>query len=403
MLKVPVAADLNQLDRWGRGALHRASEEGHTGVVRLLAGAGAQINCPTGGTEGLTALHLAASAGHADTVAALLEAGARPGASSGGGRTTPLHLAAAAGHWRVLQLLLTAGCLPDALDVADRTPLLLAVSHKRMRCADLLLRAGARTNQEDVRGDTAIREAVRTGCAGLVRSLLAAGAVPTRSHYLLHHAAQRDRGDVLTALLTSPHAACQINARDSHGNTPLMLAARSSYYRTVRLLLENGALPDLPNTVTGTTALYQVVSTPPVDLERTLELLVARGADPDLECNWETPLHRALISGLKRATACLVRLGADVRSRPDYLSTAVARGDLSDARLLLFAGCPPFPSAPGSDVMRWLATTKAYPMPLTHLCRIRIRQQLCKKVYMHIHALGLPKQLVHFLNFDDID
>ncbi|XP_046983931.1 cortactin-binding protein 2-like [Schistocerca americana] len=83
-------------------ALHWAAENGHAGVVRLLAGASADPNARD--WRGRTPLHWAAETGHAEAAAELLLAGADRGARDGGGRT-PLDLARQRGKQELVDML----------------------------------------------------------------------------------------------------------------------------------------------------------------------------------------------------------------------------------------------------------------------------------------------------------
>ena len=87
----------------GYTALHAAAEEGHTAVVRVLLGAGANVRALT--TEEESPLFLAASAGHLEIVKALVEANSDLNQQILNG-STALLIAMAEGHKAVADYLL---------------------------------------------------------------------------------------------------------------------------------------------------------------------------------------------------------------------------------------------------------------------------------------------------------
>ena len=66
--------DEQHRDNAGWGPLHYAAFEGHSGIVKLLAGAGAELDMTD--CDGKTGLHLSCCEGHYDCVVQLLRAGA---------------------------------------------------------------------------------------------------------------------------------------------------------------------------------------------------------------------------------------------------------------------------------------------------------------------------------------
>ena len=66
--------DENHRDNAGWGPLHYAAFEGHSIIVRLVGGAGAELDMLD--CDGKSALHLACSEAHYDVVVQLLRAGA---------------------------------------------------------------------------------------------------------------------------------------------------------------------------------------------------------------------------------------------------------------------------------------------------------------------------------------
>jgi ankyrin repeat protein len=89
----------------GLTTLHKATDQGHTAVVRLLLDTGAAVNAAAA-ADGRTALHYAASGGRTALVQLLLDAKAETSMTAAVDRRTALYLASPAGHTAAVQLLL---------------------------------------------------------------------------------------------------------------------------------------------------------------------------------------------------------------------------------------------------------------------------------------------------------
>lgn len=234
LLKNPFPNDINQMDRYGRTAIHYAVENGNLSVVQLLISSGCNVNNTS--TENMSALHLASRKGFEDIVSLLINSGARIDHINNT-KSTALHLAAVQGHWKVVQLLLQHGSNINSLDSNDRTPLMQAVSQHKIHSVEILVKNGAKVNIEDVNGHTPLCEAVWTNSITMVQILILAGAKITQSHYLLHYAVQYNQLDIVKLLVS---AGSVINLRDSNGNTPLILASRNGHIEIVNILLDHG-------------------------------------------------------------------------------------------------------------------------------------------------------------------
>jgi ankyrin repeat protein len=129
-----------------------------------------------------------------------------------------------------------------------------------------------------------------------------------------------------------------INARDEHGNTPLMLAAVYSDVASMKLLLERGAQVNVTN-AEGATPLIRAS----YDFEKT-RLLVDRGADVNVRSALgETPLMLAARPvNSHRTVKLLLDHGADAKATNNWgastLMAAAAGGDVESARLLIEHG-----------------------------------------------------------------
>uniref|UniRef100_G1SNR4 Ankyrin repeat and death domain containing 1A n=1 Tax=Oryctolagus cuniculus TaxID=9986 RepID=G1SNR4_RABIT len=196
---------LDQADKLGRTAFHRAAEHGQLEALDFLVGSGCDHSVKD--KEGNTALHLAAGRGHVAVLQRLVELGLHLEARTTEGLTA-LHAAAEGAHPDCVQLLLRAGSDPNAL------------TQKKRSC----LHYAALTGSEDVS-----RALIHTG--GCTNVADHQGASPM-------HLAVRHNFPALVQLLINAHA--DLDATDNRQQTPLHLAAELACQEVAELLLVAG-------------------------------------------------------------------------------------------------------------------------------------------------------------------
>jgi len=237
-LLIDAGANVNAVENFGgQSALMWAAARGNADMVRFLAANGADLNAhglvrqwprkiineprPKDMNKGgFTALHYAAREGCIDCARALIEAGADLDVYDPE-RVTPLVLALENLHYDLAATLIEAGADIDKWDLYGRSPLYMA----------------ADTNTLPVMGNGAmvvIPSMDVLTALDIGRLLLEKGADPNlrlkrRPPY--RNVPQDRGGDTILA----------------QGATPLLRAARAGDVEFVRLLLEHGALVDLPS------------------------------------------------------------------------------------------------------------------------------------------------------------
>ena len=127
-----------------------------------------------GGKE-MTPIHAAASGGHTNILRLLQGHGADVGSRNKYGET-PLHGASWSGKLDAGQCLLDLGADVNARNEDDWTPLFHAVFHGHTEIARMLLKSGAVIDARSVFGSSALHAAVRGGGIQSVRLLLEYGA-----------------------------------------------------------------------------------------------------------------------------------------------------------------------------------------------------------------------------------
>ncbi|CAJ1350202.1 unnamed protein product, partial [Effrenium voratum] len=209
---------------------------------------------------GYTSLSLACSVGH-DQVVHLLLADAAAKCNLG---NTALHLAARGGHASVVQKLMMHGAAVGAQNKEGWTPLIWAAMNGRGAVVDALLEK-AQATSVDNQGMTALMWATRHGHVDIMKSILATGPdlnfQDLDGHTVMYHAKQHraarkmlqqfeelnrrlltsaKSGDVTEASLAL-EAGAFVDALDSEGASPLLLAASQRHLPMVKLLARHGA------------------------------------------------------------------------------------------------------------------------------------------------------------------
>ena len=291
-LLVRQGADVNRREAWrGQTALMWAADEHQPELVRFLIEQGADVHVRANANEwpsqitsepraqyrptgGLTALLYAGRSGCSACVAALLDAGAdidRPNPDG----VTPLMVAIDNARYDTAKLLLERGANPHIADWWGRTALYVA--------ADSSSFAGRRPAGPPS----------ATSAHEVIGLLLAAGVDPNTQLNMHRPSRGGNSGRFVDDLLTT-------------GATALLRAAIGHDVPAVRLLLEHGALVDLPN-VMGVTPLMGAAGMGVSIRDRRLNL------DGDVE--------QRVIETLD----ALLAAGADVNARVTDIESKTAR------------------------------------------------------------------------------
>lgn len=297
-------------------ALIEAIRDGDIGRVTAALNRGADAN--TKDTDGSPALVQAALFGNAMTIELLLERGANPNAATPAGLTA-LHVGA--GDLAKTRALIAHGADVNAKTKAGRTPLLIAARQDgAYAVVKLLLEKGADPKVVDV--------------------IPSFGAGPGASALML----AAKTSDVRTVRLLAEHGV-DVNARTPNGDTALIEAAWSGNVEVVRYLIAQGA--DVKSAMTdfpfkGFTALTFATA---LDRAEIAEMLIAAGADVNARDGaGNTPLQWAAMSerGDARLVRSLIAAGADVNVKGAFGETAftwaVKRGSTVIADTLKRAG-----------------------------------------------------------------
>ena len=249
--------DVNAPARDGATALHWAVQRDDLPVIELLLKAGANANAAN--RHGVTPLSLAALNGSGVAVARLIAGGADPKAAMAGGETA-LMTAARSGNVAALRALIAGGADVGArVGSTGQTALMWAASRNNTEAVKMLLEAGADLNARTGRtspapkpdGTAAAANALVTNFEG-GRSMFNSAPATGFTAYLF--AVRSGSVEAVKALLD---AGANVNDTVSDGSTALVLAAANAHWQLADLLLDRGADPNLAGA--GWTALHQAV------------------------------------------------------------------------------------------------------------------------------------------------
>ena len=319
-LLLDAGADPDAATPEGQTALMTVSRTGRTDAVRLLLARGAGPNRAES-WRGQTALMWASAENNLAAAEALLAGGANVHARSTGG-FSPLMFSVRAGYMGMTRLLVDAGASPEETLFDGTSALVLATKNGHYELGAYLLDAGADPNADD-QGWTALHEIKWTRRPNL--GFNNPPPIVTGSMSDLEFIRKlAEHGADLNARMTKEPNNRYRNVLNRIGSTPFLLAAKAADVEMMRLLLELGADPLLPNE-DGTTPLmvaagvgiWAVGESPGTNEEAldAVEYALELGGDvTTIDDNGDTALHGAIIRGSEPLVRFLLDQGADIEA-----------------------------------------------------------------------------------------
>src|SRR5690242_1280247 len=375
-------ANPNARNQLGSTPLSEAAFNANTEMIRALLDAGADPN-PTG-PDGQMPLMLIARTANADAAKLLLDRGAKVNVRESQRGQTPLMWAAASSQGPMMHLLLDRGAEVDAKsDVDLMTPLvssepraqprppggmtamLFSVREGCMDCVKALVDHGAKIDLPDPEGVTPLISAIFNAHFDVAKYLIDKGASVNRwdwwgrsplylavDYNTLPHGGRPDQPaidetlpiDIIRMLLDKganpnlqlkllpPYRATGadrgVDSMLTIGATPLLRAAKAQDADAIKLLLEHGAIVDLPNSQ-GMTPTLAASGMGSIDADTrgnyyvpdiqeraiaSLDLLLAHGGalNKGAARFEQVPLHGAAFWGWNKVVEFLLAKGADV-------------------------------------------------------------------------------------------
>ena len=225
-------------------ALQWAAVRGHAELIELAISKKAEIDKPLGSKLHTTAPHMS---DRPRFVCLLANRIACLNRAKDAIARTPLYLAACSGKVVATKVLLKLGASMQCFGEVD-TPAHISARRGDVGCMRAFIRAKFDITTRGRKGSTILHEAIVGGVEMVSYLLGHAGAeklVNTKDsyqrtplHLVVHSYAVTDKRKVMAELLLQ-HGA-DINARDSHGNTPAYIEARRGEVKIMRVLMGAG-------------------------------------------------------------------------------------------------------------------------------------------------------------------
>jgi len=278
-----VLPEVNVYTDGGDTPLHIASLHGHTDVVAFLLKKGADSN--RANKHGNTALHLASVRGHISAMKTLMESNAQVNARNKEGNT-PLHLVCLQGQVNAVRCLVQHNANADVKNREKNTPLHMAANKGKKDVITSLIETNCDVNLPDKHGDTILHQCARNGKLEIVELLVGTGR-------------------------------CNLDAKNSAGETPLITATKSGFADIVECLARNGADVNCP-TEDGDVPIQLAVRNGDVELVTRFFRLGANVNMPNSRGN--TALHTAVYGDNELLIRQLVQHGGDrsIRNSTGY-------------------------------------------------------------------------------------
>ena len=324
-------ANVHTRDGEGRTALHHCAVPGlDKRCVGELVSAGASVTAEDNlGRTPLMALIKDATSDvsirQVDFGLELVKRGTYAANATGspGGRTL-LHLCVGKLHAcvglegqrsHIISELVQLGANLDARTDEGKTALHIATENDQKETVCQLIKLGANVNTIDKQGNTALVLSTKTNNIDVSLKLISHGAdanVATKEgKTALHYASKAGYTDHIQ-ILVKAGAQPSTEARDKHGNTPMLLAAANGHTQTVCALADAGAVVDVCNRH-GETAVHLAAKNGHTN---TIVQLVMCGASVDsfdqLRC---TPRFRDIHGGFTETAHELSKAGRSLEAK----------------------------------------------------------------------------------------
>ena len=357
-------ASLTAVDGSGNTAVHLAAHAAQATACRVLACELGAV-CNTANAVGAFPLLLAARTGDVAAVQALTAAGASPqqavhdvftqGMPAATAGCTALHTAACHGHVDVIRVLAKLVPTVEPRCVQGHTPLHFAVMHSRWDAAAALVALKADVNSCNLAGVPLVCAAAESFHAHALKWLVDHGAnvaaTRTSDERAALHIIQLQAGKSLrrykymVKLLL--RAGGDVNQADADGKAPLHLAVRSRVPASVRVLLDHGAHPDARDAVGNTPMMFILGGGSRNPSTFLVDALLSSGSDANAANNaGHSVLMFAASAGSLKNCAKLVSAGADVAAvaasdgdTPLLAAASAGKGQVCE--FLLRKGAPP--------------------------------------------------------------
>ena len=255
---------------------------------------------------------------------------------------TPLTFAIAKNNFKMVELLINAGADVSLEDGKSRLPLELAVEKNNLEIIQFLIEKTTEQSKNHwniLSGKAEIKKLLKDKSKDLNISSIPSDSI-CRKYTPLTYAIAINDFEIVQELICS---GADVNREDDAGWLPLVIAVSKGNLEILKLLLRNGANPNMINMKPCTPVEYPLAKAIEINDVEAVEILIEHGANVNfLDLLGRTPITYTFLKENTEILELLIQRGADINIVDNQgtspITRAVGKNKINIARILIVNG-----------------------------------------------------------------